>query len=98
MAVLLLATAVLFVVGVVVERRNEHQAERAEQPATAEHREGSEGEGGEEQAAHGENGESRETRVLGVDAEATPLVVVAVLVSIALAALLWFSDSVAVIA
>ena len=98
MAALLLATAVLFVVGVVVERRDEDHAEGTEQSETSEHREDSETDHGGELAAHNEAGEGNEARVLGIDAEATPLVFAAVLVSIALAALVWRSDSEALLA
>ena len=97
-AALLLATAVLFVVGVAVERRDEHRAEGAEKSETSEHREGSEAGHGGELAAHNEVGEGNEARVLGIDAEATPLVAAAVLVSIALAAFVWFSDAEALLA
>jgi hypothetical protein len=93
MAKLLLATAVLFVAGVAVERRDEQQGERTEQVETAEHREGSEAEHRDEAPAHRDAAERSDTRVLGIDAEATPLVVFTVLVSIAFAVLLWRSDS-----
>jgi hypothetical protein len=98
MAALLLATAVLFVVGIVVERRDEHHAEGTKQSETSEHRGDSEAEHGGELAAHDEAGESKEARVLGIDLEATPLVFAAVLVSIAFAALVWLSDSEALLA
>jgi hypothetical protein len=94
---LLLATAVLFVVGVVLERGDEHHAGGTGQSEASEHRGDSEPERGGELAAHNEAGESNEARVLGIDAEATPLVFAAVLVSIALAALVWFSDSTALL-
>jgi len=91
MAALLLATAVLFVIGVAIERRDEHHTERTEQASTSEH-------GGEE-AEHPASGErNNEARVLGIDAEATPLAVLAVFVSIVLAVLLWRADSVVLLA
>jgi Flp pilus assembly protein TadB len=98
MAALLLATAILFVVGVAVERRDEHHAEGTEPASSSEHREASETERKSEEAAHTASGERNEARVLGIDAEATPLVVLAVLVSIMLAVLLWVSDSVGLLA
>jgi Flp pilus assembly protein TadB len=87
-AALLVATAVLFAVGVAVERRDDQHPKSAEHPE-AEH-------AGEE--AHNEANEHDESRVLGVDTESAPVVAVAVGVSIALAALVWFSDSPAVLA
>src|SRR5262245_20751695 len=93
MAGVVRATAGLFVVGVVVDRRDDHHDERTEESATADHGEGSEAEHGGEETALGSSGESAEDRVLGIHTEAIPLVVVAVVVSIAFAVLLWRSDS-----
>jgi hypothetical protein len=89
MAALLLATAGLFVIGVVVERGGEHHAERTAHTEITEHREGPDGEA----AGHSETGVYKEARVLGIDGESSPVVVLVALVSIALAALLWRSES-----
>jgi len=104
-AVLLVATAVLFVIGVSAEHDNHSEASEnvVDQPAgeadeghvEAEESEEGHAEGeGESPAAEGEEGHderAEDETVLGVDAESPATVTLAVLASLALAAGLWFT-------
>ena len=89
LAILLLVSAGLFTVGVLIERSDEdtHNGEAAEVVRD----EGEHAEGEASEAAEGpeQSGEAEE-KVLGVDAESPGLVAVAVAVSVALAAAVWF--------
>lgn len=99
--VALLATStVLFAAGVIAERSDSDPHTGTESAAHAE-------EPGEAEGAHAEAGESEEDeRLLGIDLESTPLVVLAVLAGLGLAVLAatrfgqprWFLLAVAVIA
>jgi Flp pilus assembly protein TadB len=93
-SILLLATAALFVLGVVIERRDENHLESTELSATGAHDESVEGrQEPESEAAQSSAHEEQVTRVLGINAESTPLVVLAVAASVLLAILTWRSDS-----
>ena len=93
-SILLLATAALFVLGVVIERRDENHRESTERSVTAAHDESVEGgQEPESEAAHSSAHEDKETRVLGINPESTPLVVFAVAASVLLAILTWRSES-----
>jgi hypothetical protein len=94
-AALLVVTAVLFVIGVTQETGDQH-AESTE--ATPDNRPdaGHGGESAEQREAEGHadvaEGAGEERQVFGVDPESPGLVSVAVVVSIAIAAGLWFTD------
>jgi hypothetical protein len=96
-AVLLVVTAVLFVIGVSQESGDEHNESTEETHAEGEATgEGENGESAEQREAegHDEAGESaggEERQILGLDPESPGLVAVAVVVSLALAAGLWFT-------
>ncbi len=81
---LLIAAAALFAIGAASERAS--HSETSESVESAEHSEA----GGEE--AHVDSAESSE-KVLGLNLESTPLVVLAVAVSVALAAATWRTDN-----
>lgn len=102
-AILLVATAVLFVIGVTAEDDNHNEASEAvvDQPSgesgdsRAEAEESEEGHVGEGPAAEGDEGHDEETEdetVLGVDAESPATVTLAVFASLVLAAGLWFTN------
>lgn len=86
LAVLIVLATAAFALGVGLEKSETH-----EEPATeTAHIEGAEGEAGEE--VHSEEGEAHEEtgeEVLGIDLESTPLVILAVVGSLALAAGVW---------
>jgi hypothetical protein len=97
LVVLLVASTALFAVGVSAERSD---SDAHVEPATAQHEQsGAESEGandesgeaGEAETAHSESAagatDSEDERVLGVDLESTPLIVLAVLTGLGLAAL-----------
>jgi len=104
LALVLLVSAGLFVVGVVVERNGSES-----HPATQEGAGGQGSHAGEGEEGHTEEGEgghveepasqpagtetSEESRLLGIDPESTALVVVGVLASIALAVAVWRTRS-----
>jgi heme A synthase len=100
---LLIIAATLFVIGTAVERNNDaHQYETALATTVSEGiapAEGSEAEAAESAATvqpadnHTEAGESTNEQVLGINLESTPLVAIAVIVSLALAVATWRSDS-----
>ncbi|HEY7072044.1 MAG TPA: hypothetical protein VH479_18095 [Acidimicrobiales bacterium] len=91
-AVLLAATAGLFVLGVSAEREEHRDAgSRSGEVGDAHGREGGEAvEGGERSGESG--GESGEGAVLGVDLESPGIVALGVVVSVGLAAALWMTD------
>ena len=80
LSALLVAATALFVVGAAIE--SDSHAESVTSSESAEH---------DEAAEQAESAESSET-VLGIDLESTPLVVVAVVISVALAAASWFTN------
>jgi hypothetical protein len=86
LAVVIVLAAALFVVGVTRERSSEDN--HAEKPAASISAEASEGSVEGEAHATKEHGRDR---VLGVDAESTPLVASAVVVSLALALGVWLA-------
>lgn len=83
---LLIAAAALFAVGISTEGDTHHDAVATVE--SGEHNEAT------ESAAHNEQNEVAETdeRILGINLEATPLVVLAVVISVALAAATWRHD------
>ena len=83
---LLIAAAALFAVGIATEGDTHHETVATVE--TGEHNEAT------EQAAHDEQTEVPETgeRILGINLEATPLVVLAVIISVVLAAATWRRD------
>jgi heme/copper-type cytochrome/quinol oxidase subunit 3 len=83
---LLIAAAALFAIGVATE--GEVHDETVASVESGEHNEAT------EQAEHNETAEASETgeRILGVNLESTPLVVLAVVISVALAAATWRTD------
>lgn len=83
---LLIAAAALFAVGIATEGDTHH--ERVATVETGEQNEAT------ERAAHNEQTEVSETgeRIVGVNLESTPLVVLAVVISVALAAATWRRD------
>lgn len=92
-AILLVVTAGLFALGVSQERGDGH-AESTETPGEAAHP-GESGERAEQHAAETQREASSSTErhtILGVDPEAPGLVAVAVVLSFALAAGLWFTN------
>jgi hypothetical protein len=80
LVVLLVGSAILFLVGSTIERNHRHHETT---PAT--HVEGSGAESGGTEASHGEAGAT----ILGVDTESLALSIVAVVLSLLLAAVLW---------
>jgi hypothetical protein len=97
-ALLVIGTG-LFVIGTSVEKNRDHDGPTSAATTVETHSDG--GESTEEHAAegpapHSESSASAEGKVLGIDREATGLLVVAVLVSLALALLLWQRPSRAV--
>ena len=89
-AVLIVLASGVFAVGVALERSEEDSESPAHVEAEAEesHVEGEEAEGLDE--TEGEGGEEEESEtLLGIDLESTPLVILAVLGSLALAAGVW---------
>ena len=96
LALLLVATAILFAIGATIERSQRHtESGTAETSKSASHAEGSTSEAGEEaespEAASGEETatESNED-LLGVDVESIPAIIGAVAVALLLAAAVWW--------
>ena len=83
LSALLIVAAALFAIGAATEKGS--HSETVTTTESAEHNESTEG------TAHVENVESSET-VLGMNLESTPLVVTAVVVSVALAAATWLTN------
>jgi heme/copper-type cytochrome/quinol oxidase subunit 3 len=83
---LLIAAAALFAVGIATEGDSRHETVATVESVA--HNEAT------EQADHNEQSGTSETgeRILGINLESTPLVVIAVLISIALAAATWTHD------
>ena len=101
---LLIVAAALFAIGASVERNNDvHRDETAvtttigEGTAPAEGSEAAEAAeaagNAEPAASHSEAGESANEKVLGINLESTPLVVLAVIISLALAVATWRSNN-----
>lgn len=91
-AALLVIGAGLFAIGTSVEKSRHHDEQAASGELRASHDEGAESDEHREAEgadAHSGATENKEGKILGVDRESTGLVVVAVLVSLALAAALW---------
>jgi hypothetical protein len=90
--VLLVAGAAVFAVGTSVEHNRHHDEPAASSDEGEPHDESAESAGqreAEQADANSETAESEEGKILGIDRESTGLVVLAVLTSLALAALLW---------
>jgi Flp pilus assembly protein TadB len=88
---LILAATALFVIGIILERNTgEHHSESVAraQESPEEHA----AEAGEEAPAEreSESGDESDEKVLGINLESTPFVILAVIGSLALAALVWF--------
>lgn len=102
LALALLVSAGLFVVGVAVERSErgtEHNATTQEQPSSEHGEEGEEGHTDQPapESGGGPSEVSEQERLLGIDPESTALVAVAVLASFALALVVWRTTSRAVL-
>lgn len=91
LALLLVASAVLFAIGTTLERNQEDtHPEPAATAESEEHAEGEEGEAGEEQAAsEGAAEEESSEEILGIDIESPFFVALGVATSLALAAGVW---------
>lgn len=96
---LLIVAAALFAVGVASEGDTHHEPAARQEAVTTvesgEHNEATEHDEATEQALHSEQteaSESEETTILGINLESTPLVVLAVIISLALAAATWRAD------
>jgi hypothetical protein len=95
LALLIAVATVAFAVGVSIESSDTHT-----EPAEAAHAESEEGEAAEaghvgaESEESGAHGESEDEKVLGIDLESTPLVVLAVIASLALAMAVWLRPDV----
>lgn len=87
---LLVVTTALFVVGTTVEKDTHDESKEAAVRVGSGEPEGAHSEEGESEEAHAEEGESEEARIFGIDRESNGLIGVAVVVSLALAALVWF--------
>jgi hypothetical protein len=97
----LLASVALFVVGVTMERSGDTHMEST--LTTETHSEGTSGEpqsgeGAAPVASASEATEHTDATVLGIDLEAPAFVVLAVVISVALAAAVWWGETVAVLA
>lgn len=94
---LIIAATALFTVGIAIERSAAapHVETTAESAESGEERSGEAGEAGEGGEAHVEEGseaDDEEGTLLGIDLESTPLVVLAVLLSLGLALAVWLSS------
>lgn len=88
-ALILVVTTALFVIGTASEP-DAHDETTASVPGHANESDGEHTEEGESAEAQAEEGEGGESRIFGIDRESNGLIAAAVIVSLALAALVWF--------
>ena len=86
---LLVATTALFVIGTTVEK-DSHDESTETVSEEADETEGAHSEEGESEEAHADEGESEEATIFGLDRESNGLIVAAAVMSLVLAALVWF--------
>lgn len=86
---LLAVTTALFIIGTTVEKDSHDESTEVVNEESGEP-EGAHSEEGESEEAHAEEGESEEATIFGLDRESNGLIAAAAVVSLALAALVWF--------